>query len=157
MIAKAIAKYLRISPRKARLVTRPLKGMTVAEAYAFLQNVNKRAARLIHTALKSAFDNARKKDQNFKETDLYISRVTADSGPALRRFRAASMGRASVIKKRMSHLTIHLDAKSLPKPEKESGKSARRSIFKKAQGDKKKEKAASPVKSAKGADRVAKK
>ncbi len=85
MFAKAISKYNRISPKKARLLTRLLKGMTVAEAYSFLNNVNKRASRFLHQVLKSAFDNARKKDANIKETDLYISKVAADSGPMLKR------------------------------------------------------------------------
>jgi len=154
MVAKAIAKYVRISPKKARLVTRPLKGKSVAEAYAFLQNANKRAARLIHVVLRSAFDNARKKDQNYSETDLYISKILADSGPALKRFRAASMGRASLIKKRMSHLTIHLEAKASFQQEKEKKHGKSRSIFKKVE---KKGKAASHAKPAKKAARGARK
>ena len=114
MIAKAISRYNRISPKKARLLTRPLTGLTVAEAYAFLSVTNKKASRLIHTLLRSAFDNALKKDQTVKETNVYISRLTADSGPVLKRFRAASMGRASTIRKRTSHFTIHLDLKEAP-------------------------------------------
>lgn len=135
MIAKAVSKYTRISPKKARLVTRPLKGMTVAEAYAFLENTNKRASHFIHNVLKSAFDNARKKDPAINETDLYISKIVADSGPMLKRYRAASMGRAAMIRKRMSHLTVHLDAKKLPaKVEKKAKRIIkRRPIFKKRQ------------------------
>jgi len=117
MIAKAISRYVRVSPRKANLLMRPLKGMTVAEAYAFLRNVNKRASRLIYHLLKSAFDNAHKKDPYVKETDLFILKIVADSGPMLKRFRAASMGRATMIRKRTSHLIVHLDKKELPKKE----------------------------------------
>ena len=130
MIARAISKYNRISPKKARLLTRPLKGRTIAEAYVFLKNTNKKASRYIYQILKSAFDNARKRDPNVKETDIYISKLVADSGPMLKRYRAASMGRAVMIRKRTSHLTVHLDAKELPKKEaKEVAK--KRSIFKK--------------------------
>lgn len=130
MIAKAISKYNRISPKKTRLLMRPLKGRTIAEAYAFLKNTNKKASRFIYQVLKSAFDNARKKDPNVKEADVYISKLVADSGPMLKRYRAASMGRAVMIRKRTSHLTVHLDARELPKKEaKEVAK--KRSIFKK--------------------------
>ena len=117
MIAKAISKYNRISPKKARLLTRPLKGVTVTKAYGILANANKKASRLIYKVLKSAFDNAHQKDAALKESDVYISRITADSGPALRRHRAASMGRAMIIKKRTSHFTIHLDLKEMSKRE----------------------------------------
>ena len=133
MIAKAVSKYNRISPKKARLVTRPLQGMSVAQAYSVLNTVNKRAARFIYTVLKSAFDNARKKDPAVKETGLYISKIVADSGPVLKRFRAASMGRAAQIRKRTSHFTIHLDSKELPAKNETREKIAvkGRAIFKK--------------------------
>ncbi len=132
MIARAISKYNRISPRKARLVTRLLRGMTVAEAYAFLDNINKRASRYIRPVLISAFNNARGKRSDVKETDLYISKIAADSGPVLKRFRAASMGRASQIRKRTSHILIELDAKELPelKQKVKSAPVKRRAIFK---------------------------
>jgi len=132
MLAKAISRYTRISPKKARLLTRPLKGMTVSEAYAFLKNVNKRASHYIHDVLKSAFSNARKKDPAIKETELYISKIVADSGPMLKRYRAASMGRAVMVRKRMSHLAVYLDAKELPKKEKKEVKKTakKRTIFK---------------------------
>lgn len=144
MVSKAIAKYLRVSARKARLITRPLRGMTVAEAYAFLLNVNKRASGIVYQVLKSAFDNARKKNPAYKETDLYISMISADGGPMLKRFRAASMGRASLIKKRMAHIIIHLDEKAATKKEKDKEKPAvkKLSIFSKARREKKKEKKA---------------
>lgn len=133
MTARAISRYNRISPKKARLLTRPLKGLTVAEAYAFLRNTNKKASRLIYQLLKSAFDNAHQKDSDIKETDLYISKLVADSGPMLKRYRAASMGRATMIRKRTSHLTVHLDRKELPgKETKETKKTAKKhSIFRK--------------------------
>jgi large subunit ribosomal protein L22 len=148
MLSRAISRYNRISPKKARLLTRRLKGLTVAEAYAILMNVNKRASRLIYALLRSAFDNAKKKEPAIKETDVYISRLVADSGPMLRRYRAASMGRASMIRKRTSHLTVHLDAKELPKKEEKTKKAAakRRPIFKKKETVAKKQVKHAPAK-----------
>jgi large subunit ribosomal protein L22 len=145
MLARAISKYNRVSSKKARLLTRVLKGMTVAEAFAFLRNTNKRASLFIHNTLKSAFDNARKKDPNIKETDLYISKIVADGGPMMKRFRAASMGRATMIRKRMSHITVHLDAKEAPAKEKEKAKGLikKRGIFKRKKEASKKSAAAS--------------
>ncbi len=157
MIARAVAKYIRISPKKARLVTRHLKGMSVADAYAFLRSANKRSAYYLHSVLRSAFDNARRKDKNYKETDLYICKVSADSGPALRRFRAASMGRASLIKKRMSHITVELEARETLKEKKEEAPGKKRTIFKKGRGDKKSAEAASPARPVKRTARKARK
>ena len=133
MIAKAVSKYNKISPKKARLLTRRLKGMTIAEAYAILMNVNKKASRLIYKVVHSAFDNAHRKNTSIKETDVYISKIVADSGPSLKRFRAASMGRATMIRKRTCHFTIELEAKKLPKKEvKEKSKTTKkRFTFKK--------------------------
>jgi len=133
MIAKAVSKYNKISPKKARLLTRRLKGLTIAEAYAILMNVNKKASGLIYKVVHSAFDNAHKKDASINEADVYISKITADSGPVLKRFRAASMGRAAMIRKRTSHFTVELEAKKLPKKEvKEKSKTTKkRFTFKK--------------------------
>lgn len=117
MISKAVTKYIKISPRKAMLVTRPLKGISVPKAYALLANINKKAARFINMTLRSAVANARKKDQRVEESNLYISRITADSGPMLKRYRAGSMGRAFMIRKRTCHLIVQLDAKEEPNAE----------------------------------------
>lgn len=114
MISKAVTKYIMISPRKAMLVTRPLKGVLVPKAYALLASINKKAARFINMVLRSAVNNARVKDPHVDESNLYIARITADSGPVLKRHRAGSMGRAFMIRKRTCHLTIQLDAKEKP-------------------------------------------
>lgn len=124
MISKAVTKYIKISPRKAMLVTRPLKGMSVPKAYALLANINKKAARFINMTLRSAVANARKKDQRVEESNLYISRITADSGPMLKRYRAGSMGRAFMIRKRTCHLSVQLDVKEKPNAEAASAKKA---------------------------------
>jgi len=117
MIAKAVSKYIRLSPKKAMLVTRPLKGVSVPKACGILGSINKKAAYFINMTLLSAVDNARKKDRHIDESNLYISKIVADSGPMLKRFRAGSMGRAFTILKRTCHLTIELSAKEQPKKE----------------------------------------
>ena len=124
MIARAVSKHLRIPPRKAMLVTRHLKGVSVPRAYALLATINKKASHFINMTLLSAVDNARKKDQHMEESNLYISKITADGGPMLKRFRAGSMGRAFSIRKRTCHLTIELDAKEKPKSESAPAKKA---------------------------------
>ncbi|MDD5680836.1 MAG: 50S ribosomal protein L22 [Candidatus Omnitrophica bacterium] len=124
MIAKAVSKYIRISPRKAMLVTRPLKGMSVPNAFSVLSGINQKAAYFVNMTLKSAVDNARKKDKDLNESALYISKIAADAGPMLKRFRAGTMGRAFNILKRTCHLTIELSAKEQPRKEISEAKKA---------------------------------
>jgi large subunit ribosomal protein L22 len=112
MDVHAIAKYIRMSPRKVRLVTGMLRGMTVDTARTQLAFLPKAAALPVLKVLNSAAANA---VNNFKldETSLVIKAATADQGPALKRWRARAMGRAAPIKKRTSHITIVLtDGKS---------------------------------------------
>lgn len=119
MIAKAKAKYLRLSPKKARLVLDLIKGKTVEEASYILDNVSKRAKGPIKKVLNSAFANL---NQNKAEADkilskdVYISTTKADSGPYLMRFRAATMGRATPIRHRTSHICVELDKIVAKKP-----------------------------------------
>ena len=108
MIAKAIARFIRISPRKTRLVTYLLKKKTVGEALAILSALNRRAAEIIEELLRSAIANA-KQNPDIQENNLYISKLTVDGGPTLKRYRAASMGRASKIRHRTSHIRVELD------------------------------------------------
>jgi len=108
MISKAVAKYIRISPRKTRLVIAHIKGKSAVEATGILENMKNRAAGIICKVLKSAIANA-KRFPNLTEEELYISDVHADGGPTLKRFRADAMGRASVLRKPTAHITIVLD------------------------------------------------
>ena len=108
MVTRAEAKYSGISPSKARLVTRLIKGQTIANAFAILRATNKSAAMHLEKLLKSALSNA--KNKGYEEDSLFISKAIANCGPALKRFRAASFGRATMIKKRTSHLLIELDS-----------------------------------------------
>ena len=109
MTSKAILRYARISPRKFRLVIPLIKGKKAEEAVAILYSVKKRASGYAIELLKSAIANAKRKVQGLDTSTLYIAKMVADPGPMLKRFRAASMGRAGSIHKHTSHLTVELD------------------------------------------------
>lgn len=104
--ARAIVRYLRISPRKVRLVTQAIRRKPVASAFSALTALNKKAARLVEKGLKSAVSNAKVK--GLEESRLVISEIKADGGPVMKRFMSRSMGRADEILKRSTHLTIVL-------------------------------------------------
>ena len=125
MIAKARARFIRISPRKMRQVVDVIRGKSVYEALSILTNLNKRAAGLAEDILRSAVSNA-KKDPNVKDENLYISKAVVDGGPVLKRFRAASMGRASMIRHRLSHIAVELDLIRKKKIDKTPAKPAKR-------------------------------
>jgi len=108
MEAKAIAKYVRISPQKTRIVIDEIRGKKVDAADKILALTNKKAAGIIRKVLKSAVSNATQ-NPNIDESVLYVKEAYVDGGPSLRRWRARAQGRAAMIKKRMSHITVVLD------------------------------------------------
>jgi large subunit ribosomal protein L22 len=108
MEARAVAKYIRVSPRKVRLIMDELRGKKVEEALNVLTFAPQKSARLIKKLINSAVANAEENSQIDVDT-LYIKRLYADEGPTLKRFRPRAMGRASRIRKRTSHLTVILD------------------------------------------------
>jgi len=108
MEVKAVTRYVRISPRKARLVTELIKGKPVEEALTILRFVPKKAARLVDKTLRSALANA-EQNPNIDVDTLYIKRIFVDGGPTMKRWRARAMGRATKILKRSSHITVILD------------------------------------------------
>ena len=108
MEAKALARFVRISPQKARLVVDLVRGMKAEEADRILAFSRKRAAGLVKKVLKSAMANATQ-NPNIDENILYIKEIFVDQGPSLKRWRARAQGRAASIKKRMSHITVVLD------------------------------------------------
>jgi len=116
MIATAKARYIRITPRKLRQVIPIVKGRPVEEAIAILASVNKRASIYIAEVLKSALENAKRLHKDIETSNIRISRLTADPGTMLKRYRAASMGRANTIRKHTSHLIAELDVIETPKP-----------------------------------------
>ena len=113
MVTRAVMRYVRISPRKFRLIIPIIKGKNPEDAIIILQSVKKGASQYAIDLLKSVVANA-KRMQNVDVANLYISRLTADGGPQLKRFRAASMGKASPIRKRTSHITIELETVPTP-------------------------------------------
>jgi len=108
MEAKAVAKYIRMSPQKVRLVVDLVRGKKVQEARQILLFTSKYAAGPVSKALNSALANA-KQNPNIDENILYVKEVFVDQGPSLKRWRARAQGRAASIKKRMSHITVVLD------------------------------------------------
>ena len=112
MEAKAITKYIRISPRKMRLVINTVRRKPVANAFAILEHLKKKAARLAFKTLKSAVANAKVKKMD--EARLYVREIKADGGPSLKRYMSRSMGRADVILKRMTHLTVVVSEREMP-------------------------------------------
>ena len=112
MLAKAVAKYVRMTPRKAGYVMLPLRKRTVAEALALLSVTNRRAAGPVAKLVASAFANARQRNPELLADQVIISKLVADEGPRWKRFRAAAFGRAARILKRTTHLTVELDRKS---------------------------------------------
>ena len=108
METRAIAKYVRISPQKARLVVDLIRGKKIEEAQRALAFTRKKAAGIVEKVLKSAIANAAQ-NPNIDEKILYVKEIFVGQGPTLKRWRARAQGRAAMIKKRMSHITVILD------------------------------------------------
>ena len=107
MIAHAHGRYLRVAPMKVRQVVDLVRGKDVNTALVILAQVDKGSNVMISKLLNSAISNAKQK--GLTEEQLFISKITATSGPMWKRFRAATFGRASAILKRTTHLNIELD------------------------------------------------
>ena len=105
MEAKAIAKTVRIAPRKARLVADLIRGKKVGEAYAILKNTDKKASEIIEKVLMSAVANA-EHNLNLDVNTLFVKEAFVNEGTTLKRFRARAKGSASRINKRTSHITV---------------------------------------------------
>lgn len=105
MEAKAIAKTIRIAPRKVRLVVDLVRGKQVGDAFAIIRNTDKASSIVIEKLLKSAIANA-EHNNNMDVANLYIKEAFVDEGPTLKRFRPRAQGRAGLILKRTSHITI---------------------------------------------------
>ncbi len=105
MEGRAVARYQRIAPRKARIVMDLIRGKSVPEAIAILQHTPKRGARIISKVVRSAVANA---DHNFDMDveSLQITRAFVDEGPTLKRWRPQFRGMPAVIRKRTSHITV---------------------------------------------------
>lgn len=105
MEVKSVAKTVRVTPRKARLVLDEIRGMDVDQAAAVLQYTPNAASEVIAKVLKSAVANATNNHQ-LEEEKLYISACYADEGVTMKRFRPRAKGSAAPIMKRTSHITV---------------------------------------------------
>ncbi|MDP2181214.1 MAG: 50S ribosomal protein L22 [Actinomycetota bacterium] len=105
MEARAVARYERVSPRKARLVVDLIRGKSVEEATAILRFTPRGAAEVVEKVLNSAVANA-EKNLHVKSQDLFVATTFVDEGPTLKRIRPRAMGRAFRINKRTSHITV---------------------------------------------------
>ncbi len=108
MEAKAVAKHIRMSSQKVRLVVDLIRGKKVQEARNILLYTRKYAAGIVANVLKSAVASAAQ-NPNIDENILYVKEIFVDQGPSLKRWRARAQGRAAGIKKRSSHITVILD------------------------------------------------
>ncbi len=113
MEARAQAKYIRMSPFKVRRVVNLICGKPVNEAVAVLSFLPHRSAPVVKKVLESAVANAINKagELNLSTSDLYVKAAYVDEGPTLKRIRPMAMGRAGLIRKRMSHITVIVASK----------------------------------------------
>jgi large subunit ribosomal protein L22 len=110
--AKAVAKYVRISPDKIRQVVDLIRGKKIKEALAILRFTPKRASEAVEKAVKSAVANA---EHNFEMNgeELYVTRVFVDQGPTWKRFMPRARGRADMARKKTSHITVVVSEKEV--------------------------------------------
>jgi len=109
MVAKAVLRYIRLSPRKVRQVIDAVRGKDTNTAQAILTNLNKRPAHHVLKLLRATLANA--ESTGSKGIPLYISKITADGGPVWKRYRSAAFGKANMIRRRTCHIAIELDKK----------------------------------------------
>lgn len=105
MEATAKARYVRVSPRKARRAVDLIRGLPVAEARRILAFSNIGAATPVRKALNSAIANA-EQQPGVVADNLVVARTFVDEGPTLKRFRPRALGRATPVRKRTSHITV---------------------------------------------------
>ncbi len=113
--SRALQRWVRQSPRKMRLVMDEIRGKDVNEAYALLKFSKKRAAQQIEKVLRSAVANAEQEamrtNEAFDVDRLYVAYAVVNDGPTLWRYRAAALGRAAPIRKRVSHVEVRVAMK----------------------------------------------
>ncbi len=113
MEARAISRYIRISPRKARIVADLVRGKSVEEALSILALTPKKASPILRKTILSAAANVRHNSDEAieaEDTALFVKEVRIDEGPSLKRIRPRAQGRAYRIIKRMSHFKVTVAA-----------------------------------------------
>jgi large subunit ribosomal protein L22 len=106
MEARAEARYIRISPQKARLVVDLIRGRNAGQALTILQTTNKRIALSVEKVLRSAIANAQNRSTDVDVDKLVVSEAYVNEGPRSRRVRPAPMGRAYRYQRRVSHIAV---------------------------------------------------
>jgi ribosomal protein L22 len=107
IVVRASSRYVRVAPRKARLIADQVRGLHIDKARALLQFSPRGAARDIHKLIDSAASNA-ENNHNLIADDMRVAEITVDEGPTLKRFRPRAQGRATPIHKRTSHIAVAL-------------------------------------------------
>ncbi|HEY7209129.1 MAG TPA: 50S ribosomal protein L22 [Bryobacteraceae bacterium] len=107
-VARAEARYVRVSPQKARLVVDMIRGQQVGDARHILSAVNKRIAPAVQKVLQSAIANAGNLNEDVDEDRLFVSEAYVNEGPRQKRIRPAPMGRAYRYQRRTSHIVVKL-------------------------------------------------
>lgn len=105
MEARAVARYIWISPRKVRRVADLVRGKKAAEALAILRFTPKRAALLVAKVIRSALANA-EHNYDLDPDNLYIKQICVDQGPVYKRYQPRARGRADLRRRRTSHITV---------------------------------------------------
>ena len=111
MESKAQARYIRISPQKARLVVDLIRGQQAGAALNTLRNTNKRIAPTVEKVLQSAIANATNRSEDVDVDKLYVSEARVNEGPRMKRVRPAPMGRAYRYQRRLAHIVIKVAEK----------------------------------------------
>jgi large subunit ribosomal protein L22 len=106
MEARAEARYIRVSPQKARLVVDLIRGLNAGQAINTLRSTNKRIAPTVEKVLKSAIANAQNRSEQVDVDRLFVAEAYVHEGPRMKRIRPAPMGRAYRYQRRMAHICI---------------------------------------------------
>ena len=106
MQARAEARYIRVSPQKARLVVDLIRGHRAGDAINILRSTNKRIAPTVEKVLRSAIENAENKSDSVDVDQLVVSEAYVNEGPRMKRIRPAPMGRAYRYQRRISHIVV---------------------------------------------------
>ena len=110
MEATAVVRYVRMSPRKVRIVANMIRGKNVDEAIAILKLLPKKSAKIIEKLIHSAAANADDLSKGKVDVDaLFVKSIQVDNGPIIKRWMPRAMGRANRIQRRTSHITVVLD------------------------------------------------
>jgi len=124
MEVKAIAKYVRVQPRKVRIIADEVRGKSATHTVSLLRYHTGKGAQALHQVLVSAMANAQE-NHNLSPEVLRIAAITVDEGPRLKRMQARAMGRGNRIIKKTSHITVVVEDYEAPKPVKPHGTKAK--------------------------------